>query len=1202
MLSLVAAAPVAADHGSEQTLLTATLTVDTGTGAFGCTNSRSNIADCSTALTTNSFTHEGTPNTVHVLLYDPVVLALQIEFGTGINERSWRRLTLHLDDRSFPVAEAGSRTTQASVFDSPGITWTDGQQVQVRLTAVPWWTGVVLESASFVPDSEGERYDLIVPEGGSDIFNVKLSKEPTANVTVDLSFLIGGPGTHWNPNAVTVSPEQLTFTPGNYGTLQKVTVTGVRDDDSNHEHIIVVAIVSSTDTDYASADRSEGVFVTVTDDGGAVQVGAWPATVREGATASVTVWLSRASTGTVTVAYATENGTATAGSDYTASSGLVTFAAGQTRKTVRVRTTDDTIEDSGETFRLVLSKPTGASLEPDHTWAPVTIRNDEALLDGLSAEVAASADGPWTALDIGSFSVQTTEYAATVPQGTTHARLVPTTADEDLTLTAGKSGSALTRVRSGEAGPAVALAAGDNVLVVKAVAGEDVETTYAVTVNRGGTSTGGGGGGGSDPGDDPDDDPGDSGGGGGGGSDPGGDDPDDPGDDDQGDGGPANRGPETAAEIVDPTLRSGAELEIELSDAFDDPDGDALTYEAESSDESVATAAVDGGTLTVRGIGRGTAEITVTAEDADGRTASQTFVATVTAPDTAWYLPPASDTLRQGFVRVLNHSDVAGEASIAATDDAGVAYEPLTLALGPRAAAHFHTGDLESGNPARGLSGATGPGTGGWRLAIESETLDVEALAYVRTDDGFLAGLNDVAPQEDGALAIPIFNPASNVEQASHLRLVNPGDEEAEATVTGTDDAGLSPGSPVVLTLPAGTACMVDAAQLESGTGLACGAPQDGLGDGAGKWRLAVESDKPLVAMSLLSSSGGHLANLSGKASPDWEDMWHVHLFPAASDPLGRQGVVRAVNPRSYRGTATVLAYDDSDTRYDALRLSLGAGQTAHFNSDDLELGNRAKGLTGSTGSGTGTWRLTMYGVGEAHAYVRTADGFLAAMNAVAPRARSVYRVAFFNPGTNRRTSVLRLVNRTRREAEALIDGTDDLGLRPGTTVRVVVPATDAVELTAAELESGEHGAITSGALGDGTGKWRLRVESARLTAVMSLLSSPSGHLTNLSRADAARGLGDLPTALLPPPDTVTLESVGDGHVEGRWSGAEDARYDVHLMHDGVHDELRSLERARSTSFRWTSNGAGTYTIRARTVNEDGLGGPWRVSDEVVID
>ena len=80
----------------------------------------------------------------------------------------------------------------------------------------------------------------------------------------------------------------------------------------------------------------------------------------------------------------------------------------------------------------------------------------------------------------------------------------------------------------------------------------------------------------------------------------------------------------------------------------------------------------------------------------------------------------------------------------------------------------------------------------------------------------------------------------------------------------------------------------------------------------------------------------------------------------------------------------------------------------------------------------------------------------------------------------------------------------------------VLVPATDAVELTAAEIESGEHDAIASGALGDGTRKWRLRVESGRLAAVQSLLSSPSGHLTNVSHADDARGLGICPQRCCP--------------------------------------------------------------------------------------
>ena len=320
---------------------------------------------------------------------------------------------------------------------------------------------------------------------------------------------------------------------------------------------------------------------------------------------------------------------------------------------------------------------------------------------------------------------------------------------------------------------------------------------------------------------------------------------------------PANAAPETAAEIEDAMLRVGAALEIDLSDAFHDEDDDELEYAAESSDPGIAAAELDGDRLTVRAVGPGTAEIATSAEDPDGEKARQTFEVTVRWPETVWYLPPASDPARQGFVRVINHSDAAGEATLTATDDAGVAYESLALALGPRQARHFNSDDLELGNAAKGLTGATGPGAGGWRLAVESDRIDVEALAYARAADGFVTAMNAVAPREDGALRVFTFNPGSNVDQTSLLRLVNPSDEDAEATVTGVDDAGLSPGEPVVLELPAGSACTVDAAQLESGAGLACGSPQAGLGDGAGKWRLTVASDAPLTAMSLLSSPQG---------------------------------------------------------------------------------------------------------------------------------------------------------------------------------------------------------------------------------------------------------------------------------------------------------------------------------------------------------
>ena len=169
-----------------------------------------------------------------------------------------------------------------------------------------------------------------------------------------------------------------------------------------------------------------------------------------------------------------------------------------------------------------------------------------------------------------------------------------------------------------------------------------------------------------------------------------------------------------------------------------DPDDDDLEYAASSSDPGVAAVELDGAALTVRAAGPGDATITTKAEDPDGATATQWFEVAVRWPETVWYLPPNSDPLRQGFVRVINHSDEAGEATVTATDDAGVEYEPLTLALGPREARHFNSEDLELGNADKGLTGATGPGTGAWRLVVESDEVDVEALAYARAADGFL--------------------------------------------------------------------------------------------------------------------------------------------------------------------------------------------------------------------------------------------------------------------------------------------------------------------------------------------------------------------------------------------------------------------------------------------------------------------------------
>ena len=133
--------------------------------------------------------------------------------------------------------------------------------------------------------------------------------------------------------------------------------------------------------------------------------------------------------------------------------------------------------------------------------------------------------------------------------------------------------------------------------------------------------------------------------------------------------------------------------------------------------------------------------------------------------------------------------------------------------------------------------------------------------------------------------------------------------------------------------------------------------------------------------------------------------------------------------------------------------------------------------------------------------YIRTGDGFLTAMHDTAPIKEERHRVAIFNPGSNtNQQSLLRLVNRQDTDASVTITGTDDKGRSLGEGATAVLAAHSSVTYTAAELESGNAEGLT-GSIGDGSGKWRLTVQSGQEIVAMSLLSSPTGHLTNLSTA-----------------------------------------------------------------------------------------------------
>jgi chitinase len=148
----------------------------------------------------------------------------------------------------------------------------------------------------------------------------------------------------------------LVFAPGQTAATISVVVYGDRV--AEWDESLLVLLGAPT----ANAVIASGTgYGTITDDEPRVSVG--DARVTEGNSGTryltFTVTLSAAYDASVTVNYATQDGTAVAGSDYKAASGTLTFAKGETTKTVTIAIYGDSTVESDEYFYLRLSSPSG---------------------------------------------------------------------------------------------------------------------------------------------------------------------------------------------------------------------------------------------------------------------------------------------------------------------------------------------------------------------------------------------------------------------------------------------------------------------------------------------------------------------------------------------------------------------------------------------------------------------------------------------------------------------------------------------------------------------------------------------------------------------------------------------------------------------------------------------------------------------------
>ena len=231
--------------------------------------------------------------------------------------------------------------------------------------------------------------DVTVPEGNAGptnaVFTVSLSTPSAQQVTVDFA----------TANATAVTPSDyaglagtLTFAPG--VTTQQITVAVAGDAFFELTETFEVNLTNAVNATIADA---QGIG-TITNDDAAPALAINDVTLAEGNTGTTNavfmVTLTGATALPVTVNFTTVDGTATAGSDYMATSGTLTFAAGITAQQITVAVLGDVVTETSETFLVNLSGATNATISDfqgignivDDEGAPILSIGDVTIAEG----------------------------------------------------------------------------------------------------------------------------------------------------------------------------------------------------------------------------------------------------------------------------------------------------------------------------------------------------------------------------------------------------------------------------------------------------------------------------------------------------------------------------------------------------------------------------------------------------------------------------------------------------------------------------------------------------------------------------------------------------------------------------------------------------------------------------------------------------
>ena len=297
---------------------------------------------------------------------------------------------------------------------------------------------------------------LMIHEGDSASYTVVLDSESTADVTVEIQVP--------EDAEVAVDVTKLTFTAEDWHQVQTVTVTAAQDAVAVADDPVTLTHVVSGG-DYRSVTVASVAVTILEDDTPTLLIADADASEGDGEMAFA-VRLSVPSSRTVTVEYATADGTALAGTDYEETTGTLTFSAETTVQTIRVPIIDDDLDEVAEAFTVALVNASNAIIEDgeaigeiaDNDLPVVSVTADEAeveegetvaftvtrigdltvpltvpvditerdafLADGAPTEVTFAVDAATTTLLVATDDDQRDEadgaVSATITSGTTH--------------------------------------------------------------------------------------------------------------------------------------------------------------------------------------------------------------------------------------------------------------------------------------------------------------------------------------------------------------------------------------------------------------------------------------------------------------------------------------------------------------------------------------------------------------------------------------------------------------------------------------------------------------------------------------------------------------------------------------------------------------------------------------------------------------